>query len=102
MVIRDRLCIGDNVQLKYGSGEGRRGIVKHILDQGIVMIEQEFGHVASNVSGSAKIYVRYQLYYLFRLFFRRIYCRSRGSISPSSLPPSTELSVNEFRSPTDI
>jgi hypothetical protein len=47
------VCIGDSVRVKHGLMESRRGIVKEVRyqgpSQGVVLIEQEFGHVASNV-----------------------------------------------------
>jgi hypothetical protein len=48
--IHDRLCIGDSVRVKEGPMESRRGTVKKFLDGGMVLIEREFGSVASNVS----------------------------------------------------
>lgn len=100
VVIRDRLCIGDTVQLRYGSGGGRRGVVKQFLDLGIVMIEQEFVYSVSNVGGSTEISVYCQLYNILRLFLRRISSRLRGSIiSLSSQPPGTQPSVNGSKLP---
>lgn len=48
VVIQDRLCIGDNVRVKYGPMESRRGTVKEFRDEGMVVMEQTFGHIASN------------------------------------------------------
>jgi hypothetical protein len=47
IVIQDRVCIGDTVQVKGGPLESRRGAVKKIQGGGIVLFECEFPFAAS-------------------------------------------------------
>jgi transcription antitermination factor NusG len=43
-VLRERLCIGDIVQVRSGALEGRRGTVEKIsLEDQSVVVKQEFG-----------------------------------------------------------
>jgi hypothetical protein len=39
LVVRDRLCIGDEVQVRFGPMEGRRGTMEkiHLADQSAVV-----------------------------------------------------------------
>lgn len=71
LVIQDRVCIDNDVVVKHGPMEHRRGTVKEIQDQGVVLIEQHFGSVASNVG--LLCYDSYVLIVACRLYFGRIY-----------------------------
>ena len=42
--MRDRLCIGDMVQVRFAPLEGRRGIIDSInIEEELVLIRQELG-----------------------------------------------------------
>jgi hypothetical protein len=70
IVICDRICIGDFVQVKHGPMASRRGVIKGIRDQGMVEIEQEFASVASNVRSLSNNFIR--LFICCRFYVMRI------------------------------
>lgn len=65
------MCIGDFVQVKHGPVASRQGTIKEIRDQGMVVIEQAFASVASNVSILVLNSVRLLIFC--RVYVRRIY-----------------------------
>src|SRR5882762_6947184 len=90
LVLRDRLCVGDAVQVKYGLMEGRRGIVEdiHMKDESVV-VRQEFGAVIVRLASVIRPFIYLTCYFLAHISSAHIVARqNQPQLQSSGQAPS--------------